>query len=43
MFYDLPKLEAVLPGADKHSRPHSQKITAIFEAFTALYLKFAAA
>jgi hypothetical protein len=25
----------VLPGPDKHSRPHSTKTTAIFEAFTA--------
>jgi hypothetical protein len=26
---------AVLPGPDKHSRPHPPKTTAIFEAFTA--------
>ena len=25
---------SVLPGSDKHSRPHSAKTTAIFEAFT---------
>ncbi len=35
-------LSAVLPGPDKHSRPHSSKTTAIFEAFTATYKKFAA-
>ncbi len=34
---------AVLPGPDKHSRPHSPKTTAIFKAFTATYKKFAAA
>jgi hypothetical protein len=28
---------SVLPGPDKHSRPHSPKTTAIFEAFTATY------
>jgi hypothetical protein len=30
---------AVLPGPDKHSRSHSPKTTAIFEALTATYLK----
>ncbi len=30
---------AVLPGPDKHSRLHSPKTTAIFEAFTATYKK----
>jgi hypothetical protein len=30
---------ALLPGPDKHSRPHSPKTTAIVEAFTATYLK----
>jgi len=29
----------VLPGPDKHSRPHSPKTTAIFKAFTATYQK----
>ncbi len=29
----------VLPGPDKHSRPHAPKTTAIFEAFTATYQK----
>jgi hypothetical protein len=36
-------LVAVLPGPDKHSWPHSPKTTAILEAFTATYQKFAAA
>jgi hypothetical protein len=30
---------SVLPGPDKHLRPHSPKTTAIFEAFTATYEK----
>jgi hypothetical protein len=30
----------VLPGPEKHSRPHSPKTTAIFEAFTAKKLNF---
>jgi hypothetical protein len=29
----------VLPGPDKHSRPHLPKTTAIFEAFTATFAK----
>jgi hypothetical protein len=29
----------VLPAPDKHSRPHSPKTTAIFEAFTATFPK----
>jgi hypothetical protein len=33
----------VFPGPEKLSRPHSIKTTAIFEAFTANYPKFAAA
>ncbi len=31
---------AVLPGPDKHSRPHLPKTTAIFKAYTATYKKF---
>ncbi len=33
----LPAQAAVLPDSDKHTRPHSPKTTAIFEAFTATY------
>jgi hypothetical protein len=32
---EMRDLQAVLPGPDKHSRPHPPKTTAIFEAFTA--------
>ncbi len=35
----LQNTDSVLPGPDKHSRPHSPKTTAIFKAFTATYQK----
>ncbi len=35
----IAELGSVLPGSDKHSRPHSLKSTATFGAFTATYQK----
>ncbi len=35
--FQITTKATVLPGPDKHSRPHSPKTTELFEAFTATY------